>query len=272
VHTDQEPYRQLHDSMLEYAGEAVYDELLRPWLARNDGERRWLDRLRARRGDPVPPLEPEESWRLYALSRIVELLQLSFAPAVADPDWTVPRVSREQYASFMDSLGLEAHRHDGFHPFFHEVVTVEQVAEETAPPSLVEECWPGYGLGGLLISRAGCRVRAGSAHLRKEIAERSTLYWAYARNHRPSEDLSRGWGGRSQWRTSFRRDYALDGRLHYNVDAAHRARLPDDGLDAVARAELLRHRCFVTYARPVDDPWPYDLHAVEDADEVTWGW
>lgn len=263
MHVDQQPYRELYDQILDYEGDALHADLLRPWLGRHDGERRWLDQLRARTGTPVPPMAPEESWRLYALSRIVQLLQLSFAPRTADAAWTLATVSRDEYAGFMDALGLEAVERAGFHPFFHEVVTVDQLDEADAAPEVADVYWSGYALGPLLITRAGCRVRAGRRHLLKDVAERSTLYWAYARNHRPAEDLSRGWGGNSQWRTSFRRDYALDGMLFYNVDAREPSRGPDDDLDAGERAELLRHRCFVTRTKPGDDLWPYDLTLTE---------
>jgi hypothetical protein len=263
MYADQQPYRDLYDEILSYEGDALYADVLRPWLAREGGERRWLDQLRARRGDPVPPVEPEESCRLYAISRIVDLLQLSFAPPTPEPAWSIPSVGRDDYARFMDALGLEAVERSGFHPFFHEVVTVDPLAEEDAPPEVVEVCWPCYALGSLLVTRAGSRVRAGRLHLRKEVAERSTLYWAFARNHRKTDDLSRGWGSNSQWRTSFRRDYALDGRLWYNVDASRHPGDPADELDAAERAELLRHRCLVTSTRPSDDLWPYRLSATE---------
>jgi len=265
MHIDQQPYRDLYDAMLEYEGDALHDDLLRPWLRQNDGERRWLDGIRGRTGDPVPPMQPEESWRLYALSRIVQLLQLSFAPPAADAAWTIAPVTVDEYARFMAALGLEAVDRAGFHPFFHEVVTVDELPDDSAPPEVVEHHWPGYTLGPLLITRAGCRVRAGRLHMVKEIAERSTLYWAYARNTRPAADLSHGWGGNSQWRTAFRRDYALDGRLHYNVDAKPTPGGMRDDLAAAERAELLRHRCFVTCTKPSDDRWPYDLGLVEDA-------
>jgi hypothetical protein len=265
MYADQQPYRDLYDEILSYEGDALYADRLRPWLARNDGERRWLDGVRARRGHPVPPVQPEESCRLYALSRIVDLLQLSFAPPAPEPAWTIARVGRDEYARFMDALGLEAVERPGFHPFFHEVVTVDPLADDDAPPEVAELCWPCYALGPLLVTRAGCRVRAGRLHLRKEVAERSTLYWAFARNHRKTDDLSRGWGSNSQWRTSFRRDYALDGRLWYNVDAPRHPGGPAAELDATERAELLRHRCLVTSTRPIDDPWPYRLRATEDS-------
>ena len=265
MHVDQQPYRELYDEILAYDGDALDADLLRPWLARQDGERRWLAQVRGRPGSPIPPMRPEESCRLYALSRIVQLLQLSFAPRTAEAKWTIAPVGRDEYARFMDALGLEPVERAGFHPFFHEVVTVDALAEEGAPPEIAEVYWLGCTLGPLLISRAGCRVRAGRLHLLKEVAERSTLYWAYARNTRGTDDLSYGWGGNSQWRTSFRRDYVLDGRLYYNVDGREHPGGAGADLTAAERAELLRHRCFVTCTGPSDDRWPYGLSAVEEA-------
>ncbi|HYW13200.1 MAG TPA: hypothetical protein VE871_14665 [Longimicrobium sp.] len=267
MYGDQLPYRQLYDGWMAYEGGAGYDDLLRPWLAANEGERRWLDAVRARPGRPIPPMTPEERCRLYALSRIVDLLQLSFAPAGEQRTWDVAPVTRDEYARFMDALGLQVVDRVDFHPFHHEIVAVDEVPDEGALPEVVQVFWLGYMLGPLLITRAGVRVAAGRRHLRREVAERSTLYWAHARNTRPTTDLGSGWGGNSQWRTPFRRDYLLAGTLHYNVDAAPPSaggRINDD-LDAAERAELLRHRCFVICPKPDDDRWPYDLTMTEQA-------
>lgn len=263
MHIDQQPYRQLYDDILEYDGDALWDDLLRPWLAANEGERRWLASIRGRRGDPVPPMAPEELWRLYALSRIVEMLQLSFAPRRTEGARDVATVTADEQARFMGALEMEASDRAAFHPFWHEVVTVGQVDDDDAPPEIVEVYWPGWRLGPLLISRAGCRVRAGRRHLVKEIAEGSTLYWAFARNHRPTDDPSRGWGSNSQWRTTFRRDYAIDGALYYNVDGREHPGAADPELDEADRLELLRHRCFVTSTKRDDARWPYGFRHVE---------
>jgi len=265
MHTDQQPYRDLYEAMLDYDGGDLAADLLTPWLAANDGERRWLDALRARRGAPVPVVAPEELWRLYALSRIVQLLQLSFAPDTPRRNWNVPPLGPDEFAGFMAALGLEPIERRGFHPFFHEVVAVHPLPDEGAAPNVVYEYWPGYTLGALLISRAGCRVASGARHLVKEIAESSTLYWAYARNGRPATDPSKGWGGNSQWRTAFRRDYALDGALHYNVDGREHPGGADPELTDADRAELVRHRCFVTSTRRSDDRWPYGFRLTENA-------
>lgn len=267
MHIDQLPYRRLYDEILGYEGAALFDDVVRPWLAEQDGERRWLDDVRARTGAPIPPMTPEELWRLYALSRILQLLQLSFQPRTGDRGPVIASVSREEHARFLDALGLEAVEEADFHPFHHEIVTVDALPQLDAPPRVAEILWPGVRLGPLLLSRAGCRVRAGRRHLVKEIAERSTLYWASTRANRPAEDLGSGWGSNSQWRTPFRRDYALDGAYYYNVDAcAPRPGPPaDEDLEATERDELLRHRCFVTCARRGDDRWPYDLTLIESA-------
>jgi len=265
MNADQATYRRLHDEIRDYEGDSLFGDRLLPWLRANDGERRWLDEFRARPGNPVPPATSDETCRLYALSRVVELLQLSFQPRAPDAAWNAGSVSRDEFHRFMTALGMEPIDRPGFHPFFHEIVTVDESPGEHAAPELVDVHWPGYVLGPLLISRAGCRVRAGRRHLVKEIAERSMLYWAYARNHRPSWDLSRGWGSNSQWRTEFRRDYALGGALHYNVDATQTPFAMDEDLDGRERMELLRHRCFVTCPKRQDDRWPYGQTLVEPA-------
>jgi len=255
------PYRQLYYAIRDYEGGALYDDVLRVWLGWQDGQRRWLDELRRRPGAPVPAISDEESWELYALSRVVDVLNLSFAPRVGD-DWKMPRVGAEEMAAFMDALGFERIDRPRFHPFHHEIVTVEPMDDASAEPEVAREYWPGWRLGPLLISRAGCAVRAGREHVVKEIAETSTLYWAFARHTRPTYDLSVGWGSNSQWRTRFRRDYEIGGALHMNVDPTSPAALDED-LTQAERLELLRHRCFVRCAKDHRDRWPYDLTHVE---------
>lgn len=268
MHQDQAPYRELYDAIMDYDGDALHDDVVRPWMRRQDAERRWLDALRRRPGSPIPPVSPEENWRLYALSRIVELLTLSFAPREdGRPDtWETATVQPHEHVEVMAHFGLEPVAREGFHPFFHEVVSVDADPDPAAAPRVVHTYWPGYRLGALLVCRAGCRVRAGREHLVKEIAERSTLYWAFARQTRPTHDPSVGWGSNSQWRTNFRRDYEIGGTLYLNVDG--KGKQPggmDDDVTGTERLELLRHRCFVRCPKPHDDLWPYDFTSSEPA-------
>lgn len=88
----------------------------------------------------------------------------------------------------------------------------------------------------------------------------------FRRSHRPTVDLSQGWGGNSPWRTGFRLDYrtrpaiastsreitSIDGTadLHLghpnNLSPEERLLTPED------RRELLRHRCLLRAPEAAD--------------------
>jgi hypothetical protein len=164
-------------------------------------------------------------WELYAFSRVNDVLLLGFQPDhPAVGEWSGPKITPEEYRQFMLSLGLSEIHHPCFHPFFHEIVEVEQTEDAGEPITLVETVWPGYLLGAMLVSRAGVKVRGGANHILKDVAENSTLYWTFRRRNRPVDDLSHGWGSNSQWRTTFRRDYQTATAFYYNVDE-----MPEEG-------------------------------------------
>ena len=268
VHTAQQPYRELHDSILEYEGEDLFTDVVRPWLSSATAEKRWLDDLRGR-ARPHHPMSQEENWRLYALSRIVELLSIGLTPARVglEQRWHVAELHADEFAAAMENLGLERVEQAAFSPFYHEVASVEQTGDDTTPPSIISEFAPGFRVGALLIARARCQVSSGRNHLVGTVAEMSTLYWAFARNNRPVTDLSAGWGSNSQWRTPFRTDYAYEGTLFFNADPnAHCPAIEDDAsLNLDEQLELLRHRCFVRCSKDHADLWPYDWSAEEGA-------
>lgn len=268
MHAWQQPYRQLYEQLCEYDGTAAYEDLLRPWLAQNGAEIHWLAEMKSRLA-PEMVMSREENWRLYALSRVIELLTRSFTPhqwSSASPPASAG-VTGDQFVEFMRCLGLEQHNVAGFHPFFHELVRVQSNAT-VVRPEITAVLWPGFRLGTLLISRAGCAVAAAPTDLVPEIAQSSTLYWSLVRNNRPTADLSMGWGSNSQWRTVFRLDFERDATLYYNVGMHPSA---DDealnpGLNSEEKIELLRHRCFVRCAKAHDDLWPYGWSLVERRD------
>src|SRR5262249_44186431 len=105
----------------------------------------------------------------------------------------------------------------------------------------------------------------------KEIAEQSTLYFAYRRQHRKTNDLSMGWGSNSQWRTSIRRDYQSGRGWIYNVDGKNllnASTIPEDGRDGLAheeRVELCKNRCFLVTSKEDQDLWPFDDRLDESA-------
>lgn len=273
--TDRTSFPQFYEELL--AADAAGSAVLWSWL---DPARALLEPLRAygawdahartywRGHDGVDEKMIQDVQQFYAFSRVSDILLLPFQSGAHDgSSWAGPTIGPAERMAFFTSLGLERINKLDFHPFFHEIVTVEQANDAASPIVVVDELWQGFMLDHLLICRAGVHVRGGANHINKEVAEGSTLYWAFRRKNRPYRDLSQGWGSNSQWRTEFRRDYT-DGRTFvYNADSTLDARLPApgprpnparEGLPVEARIELLINRCFVHTSLPDDDLFPYN--------------
>jgi hypothetical protein len=186
--------------------------------------------------------------------------------------WSVALTGAAEHRAFMLGLGLREIGPRAFSPFFREIVEVELADDPDEPISRSSTVWPGWMLGPLLIAREGIRARGGMRHVTPSIAEAPQIYWTYARHYRRAADRSHGWGHNSQWATRFRRDYALGGLLHYNVDARTDGPPgpPDDDEDPLTLNELhelVRHRCFVRCRKRQTDRWPDDTRLTEpDAD------
>ena len=253
------PYRALHDMMLggRFQGASSLDT----WLQEYGAEVEWL-RSFGQRGRPDVQADREDLWRLYGLSRVLETMALSFQTGRADgSDWPGPGLAVYEWCSFAERLGLTVHVPQRFSPFDCEFYRPENGNDPDQPITLAKVHWPCLMLGNLLICRAGVSAMGGRNIFSAQLAQTSTLYWAYRRKYRRSWDLSRGWGSNSQWRTSFRRDYRIDGRLYYNVDGEHdlsphkpNGPYSDSGNDEYhltrrERLELLIYRCFIVAAK-----------------------
>lgn len=251
----------------------VYPDVIEPWLEQNRATARRLVALgepsaQHLRGDDLV----EDLWRLFALSAVVDSLRLRLFA-------TTPSLSPQDLDAFLAAVGAARASAPTFHPFWHEIVEVVPDADPEAPPRILEEVWPGYTIGALMLARAGVRVAAGRAHLDKTIAETSTLYEAHHRERRPVRNLGHGWGHNSRWRTEFRRDYVDANAYVYSVDQPQRdvvvlsaedgrfelhlqrSRVPE--LSPAEWIELVRHRSFVRCPKPHDDLWPYDARVIE---------
>ena len=235
---------------------------LADWLRTYPAESRWLDAFR-RSASPKAPVSEEDSWRLYALSRVLELMNLTFQHGDAD-SWAGPGLARGDAAAFATDLGLSVAGPPRYAAFDCEIVRVVATDDDDDEPVLVDVHWPSVVLGDMMVCRAGVTVAAGRRVMNPSVAASSTIYWAYGRRNRPHEDLSNGWGSNSQWRTSFRRDYRTAAKIYYNVDgrfdlaAGRLAPHDDSALTRPERLELLVNRCFVVTQKPSDDLWPYD--------------
>jgi hypothetical protein len=141
----------------------------------------------------------------YALSRINDVLLLGRQPPLPegveqpwahllhlDTEW--PGITLDEYVATFTALDMTVVEVPLFDPFFHEIVTVEQTPDPDHPIEIVGAVWPCLMFGQLLFSRGGVRVRAGVHHAVAGIAERSTLHEVFLRRHRPTSDLSFGWG------------------------------------------------------------------------------
>jgi hypothetical protein len=155
-------------------------------------------------------------------------------------------------------LGMTQIEERTFCPFYHEFVEVEESSDPTEPITLLETTWPGFMLDHLMICRAGVKVRDGALHIRKDLAETSTLCETYWRKNCPTNDDSMGWGSNSQWATTFRRDYVDATAYFYNVDGefdlndANSSQddemwpmLNAQGLTVPEMIEFVRNRCFI---------------------------
>lgn len=267
---DRTSFRQFYEELIEAHSQEA-SNVLWSWL---NPARALLEPLRAygewdahaqtyRRGrNQVNEEMLDDLWTLYAFSRVSDFLLLPYQNGTHDGSfWTGPAISSDERVAFFTALGLERIDTPDFHPFYHEIVVVDQATDAANPISVVDELWPGFMLGHLLICRAGVHVRGGADFILKDIAESSTLYWAHQRKNRPYRDLSQGWGHNSQWRTEFRRDYTNGRDFVYNADGTRDARLPDpkrEDLSPDERVELLINRCFVRTPEPDDDLFPYN--------------
>lgn len=282
--------RELFRALREYDGNRAFDDLIVPWLAEGrEAHRAQLEPL-ATFGQVASDPDPGKEYWLaipYALSRVSDVLLLGFQPeldAGIETPWahtlhlvgkTWPTVTREQYLDLFIALGMTPVTDTRFDPFLHEIVTVEQAEDPDTPISVTDLIWPGLMLDQLMFARAGVQVRAGANHAQHGIADRSPLYATFLRRHRPTLDLSLGWGHNSQWDTDFRRDYRTSDAIYLNVDATGEIDIPAPGddsealLTATERRELLRHRCLLrvpdaAQALSQQDPhwqtnfWPYD--------------
>jgi hypothetical protein len=272
--TEQLRWRDLFGALQAYRGDLWSDDLILPWASRHFEvfeELRAIGRPESRRARIVPGSDRRTALEgLYALSRVLDVLIAPYQPVNDDPAvlnpvsgqpwWTGPLPDTEALLALAAAIDGTLIAQERFHPFFHEIVAVEPAHDPDAEPDLVDEVWPGFLVNSLLLVRAGVVVRAGANVLNPLVASRSALYWAWWRRNRVTTDLSHGSGGSFQWGTEFRRDYWVDGGLHYNVDADRH--MNDAAQSAAVQAELVRFRCSVLVDHGADQ-WPWGQGLVE---------
>ena len=188
----QYPWYELDLSLANYDGADAYTDVLEPWAARSTEERKNLARLATELASPAA-MADEDVCYLYACFRVASRLLLRFQEGRADgTDYAGPAISIEGYQLFFESLGFRVPIAQPFHPFYHEILKVEQSPSQDSPIAVTDESWPALMLGSMMFCRAGVTVSGGAAHVVKDIAQRSKLYWTYWRKDRPYNDQSHG--------------------------------------------------------------------------------
>ena len=265
--------RDLYNDILSYKGDDILPDVLSFWVEVNDYQA-YLEELAEKIGAGGDPAElpVEDSWELYALSRVLDTLTLRFQPdRKADgSDWAGPELTVAEYVEFVQMLGLEAL--DSVHayaPFYFEIF--EAVAGDVNF-HLSETLFPPVVLKNLLIKRGGARITLNASTFDLDAVNNSTIYWAYRRKNRKCQDLSHGWGSNSQWRTDFRFDFDLGDTFLYNAEGGTNLNSPTaetldelnkNGLSLSEAIELTVTRHFITSKKHDDDQFPYGYKYVE---------
>lgn len=265
-------FRQLFEEILQYRRHTLFHDVLTPWIDKGqpafDDFGRFKRFSRFDRGDHDSQFT---MWNLYALSRVNDVL-LTAIQDESKKCYTDAKLPLTEYAEFFQRCGFSVIEPDRFSPFYHEIVRVHQSDDDQEPIEVLRPVWPVLMFGDLLFSRSGVEVKGGRKNVIKEIAERSTLYFAYRRFDRKTTDLSMGWGSNSQWRTQIRRDYLTEGKYVYNADGKNLLNSPSaaepdrDGLTPEQRSELCCNRCFIVTTKEDSDLWPYDDRFEKPAD------
>jgi hypothetical protein len=262
-------FRELYYDILQYGRHSLACDVLKPWIEKAQQAISELKRFSVYSVyDHRDEAAQNAMWNLYALNRVNDLLLISFQRGVGKTK--IAPVSLDEYEAWFSNIGFTVMASEVFSPFHHEIVHVHQSTADDEPIAVSRYLWPGLMFGHMLFSRSGVGVTGGRKNVAKDTAEQSTLYFAYRRQHRRTNDLSMGWGSNSQWRTSFRRDYQSDGTWIYNADGTNLLDVDvsvddRDGLTRDERIELCRNRCFIVTSKADRDLWPFDDRLDEPA-------
>lgn len=256
--------RKIFFDIMDYKGDSLCQDVLTCWQD-IPIYRGYLKQIEQQINAPDDALyiTDDADWELYALSRVLDILTCSL-----HPDSRYPKISLTQYIQFAQSIGLTIEQPTQFHPFYYEIVDIQ---DDESPFSLCSVNYPALFLGNLLINRGGAVITLPATEYAIKQIPQSALYWAYTRNNREAHDLSHGWGNNSQWRTSFRFDFKTEKGFYYNFKGRDNLNQPEqklllelhqDGLSLNDGIELVRYRQRLN-GQESKDLFPYDYRFFE---------
>ena len=263
--------RDLYGKILSYEGQHIFSDVLSLWIEDNN-YKTYLNQLSGViSNNSSQNFSLEDSWELYALSRVLDTLTLKFQPnKKADGSaWLGPELTLAEYIKFIEALELKVVDSPDYAPFYYEIF--EAVAGEVNFQTL-EIIFPPVMLKNLLIKRGGAIITLNPISFDLDIVNNSTIYWAFRRKNRKYADLSHGWGSNSQWRTSFRFDfdqgeyylYNSEGKTDLNSPSQKDVeRLNEYNLSLNEGVEITVNRHFITSKKPDTDLFPYNYKYLE---------
>lgn len=257
--------RELFFNITHYRGNSLYCDVISSWK----GLLPYRNYLQEVAKNVVAPddalyVTDETDWELYALSRVFDVLICALQNSSH-----YPQISLNEYITFAQSIGLSCEQPIQFHPFFYEIVDVQNGND---PFTFKNIHYPALLLGDLLINRGGATITLPTTKYQIEEIKSAPLHWTYTRNNRETNDLSHGWGHNSQWRTSFRFDFRTTKGLYYNFVGKHNLNHPDqaliqdlteDKLTLQEIIELVRYRQRLCSKDKKNEPWPYNYRYCE---------
>lgn len=259
--------RELYELILRYEGQLVFDEVLLPWLTDNEHYEEYLYQF-----EDEYPVEHEDQWEFYALSRVLDLLTLQFQPdnnADGTPSWPGPQLTVAEYCEFVRLLDLRISTPTHYHCFDCEILEAVKGKRDF---QLLTTCFPAVKLNNLLIKRAGVIIEVNQGDATVASLNTATIYWAHWRKNRKYEDLSRGWGSNSQWRTDARIDIETDTKFIYNPQGKFNlstdspevsTALKNYELTIAQAIEVVTNRQFITLINYEEEVSPYNFRYEE---------
>ena len=267
--------RDLHDKILAFEGDGLFERILRPWIQDNKYNE-YNFGISDKAGDTRIEIDasPDDLCELYALTRVLDLLTLRFQPdnKADGSEWKGPEIDLQEYKKFCGQIGLEVLYPDSFNTFNCEII---QAIEGEGTLQIIECFYPAVKRKNIMIKRAGIKIALDPTTFNIERVNTVPIYWAYRRKNRPYFDLSQGWGNNSQWNTQMRVDIETDGSFIYNqngkLDLTNITpqvlnELKEQRLELYEAIELAKYRHFFTSNNSDKDLFPYDFRYAERKD------
>ncbi|MDL2302874.1 hypothetical protein LJC28_00590 [Dysgonomonas sp. OttesenSCG-928-D17] len=165
--------RNLYERIIEYNGEKLYDDILIPWI-NNNNYKEYLKNIEGLLLENKD-IAIEDSWELYALSRVLDIMTLRFQlnNKADGNNWLGPELKLKEYENFINLLGLTLKENIEYNSFYCEIINAIDGNDDF---KIIENYHPPIILGNLLIKKGGVKITLNTQKYNLSIINNSTLY------------------------------------------------------------------------------------------------